>query len=318
MIVKLHGGAGNQLFQLAFALWLRLQTGDEVRLDEWLIDIPGQGIRRNCVLEECAASSLLLPPKNSQWFWNILRGSRLVPPKATSAVRAVLGINLINERELSSYDRQIVNEIGRGRQNIFLGYWQNHRYAGEVRAELLELLDWKITPADACFPSLEHISREQDAVSLHIRRGDYMKLASAPVLGTAYYERAIRAVLERLAAQGSGGRSGPRPVTFFAFSDDLAWCRGNVPPLVGSVNDPRFNVSLVFVEGKDSQASHKDLCLMRNCGHHILANSTFSWWGAWSNPRTEKVVIAPYPWMPDRKPVPGLFPGDWITVESGF
>lgn len=318
IVVKLHGGAGNQLFQLAFALWLGKQTNCEVRLDEWLIDLPERGIRRNCVIEECAASRLLLPARKYEWLLSILSGSRFARSRAATIIRRIMGVNLVSELETEISNDLVLNRIVRNQQNIFIGYWQNYRFASEVQGELLELLDWKISADDICAIIGEQIAKTETAVSLHVRRGDYTKMASAPVLDINYYHRAIVTIIDHLATQKLSPAEEPQKITLFVFSDDLQWCKSKLPAVIDSIENDHFSISLVFVDGNNSQNAHKDLCLMRSCRHHILANSTFSWWGAWINPRVDKAVVIPHPWMPDRKPYERLFPEEWIKVDSGF
>jgi Glycosyl transferase family 11 len=123
----------------------------------------------------------------------------------------------------------------------------------------------------------QRIGAARNPVSIHLRRGDYGAcLGPHMVLPMAYYEHAISHILNQ-----------ERQSTFFVFSDDVAfardWWRG----------DPRF----VVVDHNNEAAAHEDLRLMSLCRHHIIANSTFSWWGAWLSPYCDKQVIAPARWL---------------------
>ena len=105
----------------------------------------------------------------------------------------------------------------------------------------------------------------------------------------------MQTILERL-----------RNPTFFVFSDDIAFVRENMPK--------RENI--VFVDHNDEVNCHEDLRLMSACAHNVIANSTFSWWGAWLNPNPTKLVCAPSSWNninPD-VPYPDLIPPGWLRI----
>jgi hypothetical protein len=115
------------------------------------------------------------------------------------------------------------------------------------------------------------------------------------LLSKAYYERAISHILTR----------NPRS-TFFVFSDDTAFAR----------EWARAHPRMVVVDHNDENLAHEDLRLMSLCRHHIIANSTFSWWAAWLNPRSDKLVIAPKKWLGfDTVKTPIAFPG-WTLVDT--
>ena len=115
---------------------------------------------------------------------------------------------------------------------------------------------------------MRQIERCKTPVSLHVRRGDAtIPVEGKVVLQTEYYANAIALIKERFVDP-----------TFFVFSDDIPFVKQNLSL------DPRT----VFVDHNDTLAAHEDLRLMSSCHHHIIANSTFSWWGAWLNPRPDK------------------------------
>jgi hypothetical protein len=123
-----------------------------------------------------------------------------------------------------------------------------------------------------------------NSVALHIRRGDYVSLGSANkyhgVLPLEYYEMAVSYALTNI--------QNPH---FVIFSDDLLWCRQNL-----SLPDDSFT----YVENNLGDASWQDLILMSHCRHHVIANSSFSWWGAWLADQRwgkNRIVIAPHKWF---------------------
>ncbi len=127
--------------------------------------------------------------------------------------------------------------------------------------------------------------------SIHVRRDDYLKYPDIhPFLGTEYYRSAI----ERMKAEGYQN--------FLVFSDDSAWCRQN---FVG----PEFSFS------DRNQKNYEDLFLMSLCSSHIIANSSFSWWGAWLSRNPHKIVIAPQRWFGENGPRKhNIIPNKWIQI----
>src|SRR5690606_32306903 len=126
-----------------------------------------------------------------------------------------------------------------------------------------------------------------NSVSIHVRRGDYV---GHPVLGgicdLAYYQKAIRSIEKKL-----------KDPLFVVFSNDMDWCRTHL-------NLP----DAAFVDWNRGEQSYRDMQLMALCKNHILANSSFSWWGAWLNPANEKLVVSPKRWVK----TPGVDPAALI------
>ena len=123
----------------------------------------------------------------------------------------------------------------------------------------------------------DRIRAARRPVSIHLRHGDYVvTFGPDGLLPLSYYEMAIESMLERF-----------RDATFFVFSDDIPfakyWARGNS--------------RMTVVDCNDAGQAHECMHLMSLCRHHIIANSTFSWWGAWLNNRPDKIVMAPDSWL---------------------
>ena len=151
-----------------------------------------------------------------------------------------------------------------------VGYFQSERWfeseAAQVRAEFA-FHPAILGPCQAAIAALG-----PQVIGLHVRRGDFVvKSESFPPCGADYYARA----LERM----------PAALPVMVFSDDLDWCRAQ-PVFSGD----RFHFS-------DGRSASQDLCLMSLCRHHVIANSSFSWWGAWLAGREGQVVVAPKRWF---------------------
>lgn len=134
------------------------------------------------------------------------------------------------------------------------------------------------------------------SVSVHIRRGDYVQNKAAGdfhgICSLSYYQTAMKLLSDKF-----------KQAHFYVFSDDLEWCRQNI----------RCEQSLTFVNLSNAAS---ELYLMSRCSHHIIANSSFSWWGAWLNPSPEKIVIAPQTWFRDPSAqTEDIYCENWIRIE---
>jgi hypothetical protein len=136
-----------------------------------------------------------------------------------------------------------------------------------------------------------------NAVSLHVRRGDYVhnstNAATYEVCSLDYYRASIRHMAERI-----------QQPKFFIFSDDIAWVKNNL-----KIDFPHH-----YVDCNHGEESYNDMRLMSLCQHHIIANSSFSWWGAWLNPNREKIVIAPKNWFAIERDTRDLYSAGWMTL----
>ena len=174
------------------------------------------------------------------------------------------------------------------------GYWQSYRYfessAETVRRELLQ-------PPPPPGANRDWLSRigQANAVCVHVRRGDYLLARELRVHGLCspeYYEKAMHRMAEQL-----------HDAEFFLFSDDHQWCRENF-------RGP--GVHLVDANGPD--AAVEDLRLMAACRHHVVANSSLSWWAAWLAEHPDQLTIAPEPWFAHLASTPDLLPKRWQTL----
>lgn len=176
------------------------------------------------------------------------------------------------------------------------GHWMSERYFADHAADIRQDLTFREPPTGRNAEIAAEIAACPNPVSIHVRRGDYLAGSNAAIyasLGQTYYRRALDAVRQRVAQ--------PR---FFCFSDDPQAARRelDLPP------------DTVFVE-HNGTAAHEDLRLMTLCRHHIIANSTFSWWGAWLATGSDQIVIAPHQWWihPDYDDT-DIIPERWLRL----
>jgi hypothetical protein len=298
IVVRQFSGLGNQLFQYAAGKYFARQTGAELRL---ATDRPrsqiSHGYPRPFLLSHFSIPAPMQPLTRLESA--IFAPHPLLRP-ARVLLKAALGIQVYNEplARRHTFIEQI--PLRPGIRTLYLfGYWQSHRIVDAVAADLRRDLAFRDPPSRANLELLDRIARTPNAVSLHVRRGDFTLAAEGNrALPLAYYADAIAYFQQRL-----------EDPTFFVFSDDMAFTRHNLP------GTPRG----VFVDHNDDASSFEDLRLMSACHHHIIANSSFSWWGAWLNARPDKLVYAPRYWMtsPDSY-YPGLLPPDWILGSSSL
>ena len=292
LCVKLAGGLGNQFFEYATAYALAKRWNLKLRMD---IRCPSFGsghylqYRLNLV-------NISAEPVSQQLSWKILTSRKKQIRPLSHAIQKLAGIVVFDETSGFKKDARLFGAVPEGRTLYLNGYWQTPRYFEECRAELLKEFSFRTEPAGKNLEILQQIQNTPGAVSLHIRRGDYLNIQGSIALPFSYYDRAIKMIGEKI----------NEPV-FFVFSDDIPWAESNLQ------GKGRF----VFVDGNGVDSAHEDMRLMAACKHHIIANSSFSWWGAWLNPSEEKTVIAPKYWMIKKETFyPDLFPESWMQINN--
>ena len=291
IVVKQLSGLGNQLFQYAAGRYYAKRYGASLRL---LIDAPqnatSYGSPRPFLLSHFAIETPMQPP--SVWD-RLLQARRPVLRQFSRLIQRALRVQFFTEPIAQRYrfleDLPLMNGV----RTLFLsGYWQAHQLADSIAEELRPSLAFKNPPVGKNLEVAEEIAQCAHPVSLHIRRGDYTLAAEGNIaLPMSYYWSAINSFRERFP-----------DAHFFVFSDDIAFARTHLS------NDVRTT----FVDHNDDFSSHEDLRLMSLCHHHIIANSSFSWWGAWLNARPDKLVIAPKYWhIKADSHLPELTPPHW-------
>ncbi len=181
--------------------------------------------------------------------------------------------------------------------NTYLdGYWQSEKYFKNIDANIRSDFTFKKPFSKSNLKVASYISNS-NAISLHVRRGDYvsnMKTNSVHgVCSINYYRDAIKYISSHV----------NKPV-FFIFSDDITWVKNNL--VIGA--------ECVYVDHNSGADSYNDMRLMSLCKHHIIANSSFSWWGAWLGQNINKIVVAPKKWFAKNKSTGDLLPTDWLKL----
>jgi Glycosyl transferase family 11 len=296
VITRLIGGLGNQMFQYATGRALALRNGAALKFDVTGFAVVGSHTKRwyelNCFSVHGGEASEA----------ELARFGRAGKPRSPRLEQMLRRLRIDWRRgALPIYHEphfQFDPAVPELSAPVYLdGYWQCERYfsgiAGVLRREFTAQ-----APLDGENAAIAAGIDAVNAVSLHVRRGDYVSNPTTNrVHGTCspdYYRRAIDYVAGRTAAPH-----------IFVFSDDPQWGRANL----------RFAVPMTFVDANPPDHGYRDMQLMARCRHHIIANSSFSWWGAWLNPSPDKTVIAPQQWFSASKnDTSDLIPPDWVRL----
>jgi hypothetical protein len=167
------------------------------------------------------------------------------------------------------YDETILQKP----QTYLFGYWQDERYFESIANQIRDVFSF--TDIDEYNQQIAKQMNKCNSVSLHIRRGDYAAFGMT-IIKEDYYVRAIKKINSMV----------DNP-TYFIFSDDMEESKAIVD---------KMNINHELISHNRKSNSYLDMFLMSQCKHNIIANSSFSWWGAWLNNFNERVVIAPQIW----------------------
>lgn len=289
IVVRLNGGLGNQMFQFAAGYALSRRLGVECRAD---LSSFKRSIRRYAL--DCFVGA----PKIAVGR-DLPLSSRLIrcgiPAILATKFGRVFGTTRIFEEQSAFVFDETFSALP---DSSYLdGYFHSEKYFANVAADIRTIFTFREPPNAANRKILDDIE-SVTAVSVHVRRGDYITNPHTKryhgVCSVEYYEKACRMIAERV-----------QNVKFFIFSDDPDWVRENIRP----------PAETTYVGHNKDDLAHEDMRLMSNCRHHVIANSSFSWWGAWLNRFAGKTVIAPRRWVADTSvPTRDLFPEDWIYI----
>lgn len=169
------------------------------------------------------------------------------------------------------------------------GYWQSEKYFSDIADEIRKLYTFPVSD------KLNNIQLAEEmqhctSVSIHVRRGDY--LGGFPVMNEKYFFPAMDYFIRNY-----------MDVHFYIFSNDIPWCREHLAS----------EAPMTFVNWNTGDDSLFDMWLMTQCKHNIIANSSFSWWGAWLNQHPDKCVIAPNVWF-NTIETPDVYADDWKVI----
>lgn len=287
--VILSGGLGNQMFEYAAGRALSLRHKTSLKTDLYILEKKTRATARNYELTvfniETATSKSMLNKIAVKGFGFL---------KSNSIGRTLLHkIGIFRDEKAQNYDLRFADLLN---ETTLFGYFQNENYFKSISNQLRIDFTFK-TPLSAKNDEIRNVIEQNTSVSIHIRRGDYENTnTNLSLLEISYYQRAIEYITTRL----------ENPY-FFIFSDGIDWVKENL-------DLSAFNH--LFVDWNKNEDSYIDMQLMSLCKHNIIANSSFSWWGAWLNTNPGKLVIAPDKWYKEDNGVypNGFLPEQWIVL----
>ena len=298
IIVQLMGGLGNQLFQYAVGRRIAKMNNFSLKLDlswfrchpSWFKYHPYRPYSLNhfATLKDIASLAEVAELRGLTWVHlkeKLLHRTYVDSPHSKQT--------MIRERTMD-FDPEILQISG---DTYLSGYWQSEKYFKDIE-EVIQKEFTVITPPDPKNIMIANEIRETEAVCIHVRRGDYVSDPKANRLiglcSLDYYHRSIDYIMSKV----------EKP-HFYIFSDDPNWSQQHIT----------IDAPTTYVRNNPSDRNYEDLRLMTYCRHFIIANSSFSWWGAWLSSNRQKIVVAPAQWFNEvRYNDDDRLPKEWIRL----
>jgi hypothetical protein len=297
VVTKLTYGLANQMFQYAAGRALAIRNKQLLKLDLSFFD----------------PSNIISRSAHEEYGLQIFKGVEqieVIPSEVINSIRSryedkfvyrslnklkkTLGLKpsytYCWEKKILKFEADLLTKKGKV---IYLNaYFQNEHYFKDVQEVIRKDFGFKESAIDKFNADLGRTMQSQESVSVHIRRGDYVGVRFvAPI---DYYKKAMAFCANKL----------NNPI-FYIFSDDPVWAKANL----------KIESSNLYVSHNMSDNSYKDMYLMSQCKHNIIANSSFSWWGAWLNGHKDKIVISPTKWFPENNvSASDIVPDTWLKM----
>lgn len=262
--VKITGGLGNQMFQYAFSQYLKAAQNEVIlNVSDYKAHKYHTGFELKRIFnikDDCNNLKPSFGIDATAWYVRI--------------IRKLFHVLFVKTSEY--HEKAVITEFPFKKidQDFFLvGYWQKYQYIKPVEASLCNIFTFpELSGKNELF--YEQI-KDKETVAVHVRRGDYLKNAElSSICDQTYYGNAIQYIREKV-----------NEPLFIFFSDDPEWCKQTFK-----------NLYALYVDWNKGDESYRDMQLMSLCKYNIIANSTFSWWGAWLNRSEGKIMIAPRRW----------------------
>lgn len=289
-IVRFKGGLGNQMFQ--YALLKSLASKNRNVAGSLGHYIKPSGKRPFCLknvfknVSFYMVDEMVFEEINRQWK-EIKQNERELTKFLTDYPNRFFWV----EDPVGVYDKHIYET----HNCTFVGFWQTEKYFIQIKEELIK--DFQFFEGEKVLSALKKMfCVSEKYISVHVRRGDYLKNPEiyGDICTEQYYKKAIQLIKKKISD----------PVFVF-FSDDIEWVKNRF-----------WSDDAIYIEEsmfKHYQAWY-DMCLMSCCSHNIIANSTFSWWGAWLNNRVDRIVIAPRKWANGQYDLLDICPESWVRI----
>lgn len=287
--VILSGGLGNQMFEYAAGRALSIHHNTELSIDLYLLKKKTKATTRHY---ELSVFDIKPPIRTS--ILNKIAVKVFGKMHSKTIKKSFLNrLGIFRDEKAQYYDTKFANLP---KDTTLFGYFQNENYFKEISRQLKVDFTFR-TPLTGKNDKIRHKIEQENSVSIHIRRGDYINTnTNLPILDLSYYKKAIEYIISEI----------DNPY-FFIFSDGIEWVK---------INLDLSNLNHEFIDWNKNEHSYIDMQLMSLCKNNIIANSSFSWWAGWLNNNPDKMVIAPRKWYkgdigiyPD-----GFLPKEWITL----
>lgn len=284
VIIKLKGGLGNQMFQYAAARQLSVLHNVELKIDlSFLEKDPTDYTKRHFELDIFKIKASIA---------NLEETTRL----KNKNIKNIITGKYVKELKLTPFRIRPYSK----NDCYVSGFWQSPTYFSNIKKLLKKEFELKEAVYDSYNSNIISKISESNSVSVHFRRGDYVTNnrtnLSHGVCSMEYYQKAVNYIAKRI--------SNP---TLFIFSDDISWVKDNFSTIYPTV----------FVE-QENYSTHIDFHLMSMCKHNIIANSSYSWWAAWLNKNSNKIVVAPRMWYKNKwkqiSIAKDFIPKQWIKI----
>ncbi len=284
-IVNVLGGLGNQMFQYAFAISLQSEFSDEIiKLNKLCFN--GYPLHNGFELDKIF--NINLPYANIQdliksaWPWNHYRlwqlGRRILPNRKS----------MVWDTDLEIFNYDLVSD-----KSYFDGYWQSPRFFEKHRQDVISAMEFPPITDENNLNAIRFINDDKTAF-IHVRRGDYINHPTfGGICNLDYYQRGISILLEHHFSR------------FLIFSNDINWCKTELSKFLGHCN-------IMYVDWNSGLSSFRDMQLMSLCHGGLIANSSFSWWGAWLS--NADVIVCPNKWSNKPNHRTDIYSNNWIKI----
>jgi len=290
IITKLIGGLGNQMFQYAAG-----RRAAYVNKSELKLDISGYNKQVGITPRKYALNIFNIQENfASKREINKLKKNNSLVQKILRKIHPVFTKKSYITEKCPNFDSNMLNIS----DNSYLeGYWGSEKYFSDIEDIIRKDFTPKNKPDNATIELIQRI-KNCNSVSVHVRRNDYVMDKKTHdfhgLCGLGYYKKSIALITKKI--------TNP---SFFIFSDDPNWCKTNL----------RLCYPTNYVTHNLEKKDYEDMILMSECKHNIIANSSFSWWGAWLNQNKNRIIIAPKKWFQDKSiDTKDLIPQSWIKI----
>jgi hypothetical protein len=281
LIFRLQGGLGNQMFQYAFGRYLSIQNNKDLLLDLSFYD-RYKSNRELCLNYYNVKYQIFKKKKKIKYFNNAFINKLFN--------YLIFNFSVYAESKVSRFQEGLLRKS----KGYFDGYWQSYKYFSSIRDILIN--DFVLVNLSTDIIELNSKISNCISVGVHVRKADYLSSKNSQIYSVCskdYYLNSMLYILKKY----------PEAV-FYIFTDDKDW-------VVDNIDFSGINHEYI------SMRPHEDLFLMSKCRHNIISNSTFSWWSAWLNNYTDKVVVSPQNWFVTESNIThDIIPNEWIRINN--